>query len=203
LDASAPPCYLDDAVPVRHVILAASALLVLGLAVFLFLEVRSSPAAPTVKATPKPERVAETTPDHSEDEAPAPVRTVAAAGNTSPPPTARPPKPDAEVAPALPSQPAGGVEGTADGVKLEALMAEANKAYDKMDFDEARTIAQKVLKQVPGNARMLRIMVSAACIENDATEAQKHYNLLGKADREQMKTRCSRYGVAFTDPPAK
>jgi hypothetical protein len=188
-------------VPVRHVILAASAVLVLGLAVFLFLEVRSSPAAPTASPAPKPDRVAETTPDHEEDDSPAPMRTVAAAGTTTtaPTPSARPPK--VEDAPALPSQPSGGVEGTADGVKLEALMAEANKAYDRMDFDEARTIAQKVLKQAAGNARMLRIMVSTACIENDATEAQKHYNLLGKADREQMKTRCARYGVAFIDPP--
>ena len=92
---------------------------------------------------------------------------------------------------------------TAETVKLDDVMAEANKAYDKMEFDEARGFAKKVLEQQPNNARMLRIMVSAACVEVDAPEAQKHYNLLGKPDREQMKTRCARYGVTFTDPPTK
>lgn len=187
---------------VRHILLAASAVLVLGLVVFLFLEVRSSPAAPKID---KPDRKAEPVAETTTDDAPPttePVRTVAATDSTDP--TPRPPPPvEAGSAPALPPQPAGGVEGTADGVKLETLMAEANKAYDRMDFDEARTIAQKVLKQVPGNARMLRIMVSTSCIENDGVEAQKHFNLLGKADREQMKTRCARYGVTFTEPPAK
>ena len=46
-------------------------------------------------------------------------------------------------------------------------MSEANKAYDRGDFDDARTIAMQVLAIDPTNVRMLRIMVSAACIDGD------------------------------------
>jgi len=74
-------------------------------------------------------------------------------------------------------------------------MDEANKAYDRGDLDEAKAIAQKVLVASPDNVRMLRIVVSATCISGDTAEAQKAYVLLPKSDREQMKTRCGRYGV--------
>ena len=36
----------------------------------------------------------------------------------------------------------------------------------------------------------------------DAADAQKYYNQLPQQDRAAMKTRCDRYGVTFTDPPA-
>jgi len=187
----------------RHVVLAIAAILVFGLGVFLFVEVRSSPAAPP------PVHVA----DREDVEPPAepPADTVRATGRTVTERTggrAAPTfnrllhnnhtttAPQIET-PTTDTKP----EQTLEGVKLEAVMAEANKAYDRMDFDEARSIAQRVLQQQPDNTRMLRIMVSSACIESDGPEAQKHYNLLPKADRDQMKTRCARYGVTFTDPP--
>jgi hypothetical protein len=84
--------------------------------------------------------------------------------------------------------------------KLDAIMAEANKAYDRGDLDEAKTIAQKVLRTSPNNVRMLRIVVSASCIAGDSAEAQAAYVQLPKSDREQMKTRCARYGATFTEP---
>jgi hypothetical protein len=48
---------------------------------------------------------------------------------------------------------------------------------------------------------MLRIIVSAHCIQGDSGVAQQHYERLPQFDREQMKTRCDRYGVVFKDPP--
>jgi len=45
--------------------------------------------------------------------------------------------------------------------------------------------------------RMLRIMVSASCIDGDAAVAQAHYGKLPASDQEQMKVRCARYGVTF------
>lgn len=177
--------------------------------VYLFLEVRSSPAAPQVVATREPATSRTTTDDTDHSDGPTtPVAKArvdgarsysaglrntarrATAGAATPEPSSTPP----------PSVPA---EEKLEGPKLDAVMAEANRAYDKMDFDEARSIAQKVLKQYPDNTRMLRIMTSSFCIESDQSESQKYFNLLPAPDREQMKTRCARYGVTFTDPPAK
>jgi hypothetical protein len=83
--------------------------------------------------------------------------------------------------------------------KLDDVMDEANKAYDRGDLDEAKGIAQRVLATSPNNVRMLRLVVSASCIAGDSGDAQKAYLLLPKFDREQMKTRCARYGVTFED----
>jgi len=200
------PVLSGSSVAVRHVLLAIGTVLVLGLGVFLFVEVRSSPAAPPV--------VHSETRDLAEaDDEPAATTTGAATGVTD-----RTKQRTASTFNRLVRHPtstttdSGGArpsigepdKQTLEGVKLEETMAEANKAYDRMDFDEARTIAQRVLAQHPDNTRMLRIMVSAACIENDQTEAQKHYNLLpNKFDRDQMRVRCARYGVTFTEPLPK
>lgn len=84
--------------------------------------------------------------------------------------------------------------------KLDAIMGEANRAYDQGEFEEAKQIAQKVLAQAPGNVRMLRIVVSSECIAGDGAEAQKYFAQLPASDRAQMRTRCDRYGVTFKDP---
>ena len=86
-------------------------------------------------------------------------------------------------------------------VHADALMDQANKAYDRQDYDEAKSIAQKVLATTPNNVRMLRIMVSSSCIDGDTATAQKYYVMLPKYDRDQMKLRCGRdNGVTFTEP---
>ncbi len=195
----------------RHILLAVAAALVLGLGVYLFFEVRAKPA--TAEARPRPGATA------AADQEREPGGTTAAARTERDPTTAvgsgtgssplagriRPRKPsggkltdvpasDPEVVPEL--------ESGDRPQKLDIAMAEANKHYDRGDFDEARAIAKKVLQKSPGNARMLRVLVSAACIEGDGPEAQKHYNELAPTDREQMKTRCAKYDVTFTEPKA-
>ncbi|MBA2543640.1 MAG: hypothetical protein H0V17_28620 [Deltaproteobacteria bacterium] len=185
--------------------------LVLGMGVYLFFEVRSRPAAPQARTAAK---AAEPEAEDKEDKEVGEAK-AQPAGDRPYTPGIRgmarkvenekvgdPARGDAGSAPALGSEdpPA---DGKLEGPKLEAVMAEANRAYDKMEFDDARSIAQKVLKQHPTNTRMLRVMASAHCIESDTAEAQKYFNLLPPPDREQMKTRCARYGVTFTDPPAK
>jgi predicted Zn-dependent protease len=89
---------------------------------------------------------------------------------------------------------------TGPNPKLDAIMGEANRAYDSGDFDEAKQIAQKVLQRSPGNVRMLRIVVSSECIAGDSAEAQKYFAQLPVEDRAQMRTRCDRYGVTLKDP---
>ena len=185
--------------PVRHTLLAVAAVLVTGMCVYLFFQVRSSPAAPQPPSATANEDVE---PDAKSGDEPGPK--VAGAGLRGIARTANGGEDKSPETPASsipPTEPV--VEGKLQGPKLDALMAEANKAYDKMDLEEARSIAQKVLKQQPANTRMLRIMTSSYCIEVDAGEAQKWFNMLPAPDREQMKTRCTRYGVTFTDPPAK
>ena len=92
--------------------------------------------------------------------------------------------------------------GTGSGAnpKLDSIMALANKAYDRQDYEEAKTIAGKVLAKQPKNTRMARIMVSASCFDGDAAVAQRWYEELPKGDREMMAIRCKRNGITFTDP---
>jgi lipopolysaccharide biosynthesis regulator YciM len=92
------------------------------------------------------------------------------------------------------------VDDVKAGLKQDNLMELANKAYDGQDFEQATAIAQKVLSKDPNNVRMLRIVVSSNCIQGDSIVAQQAYEKLPKADREQMQTRCDRYGVTFKEP---
>nr|HEX4313582.1 hypothetical protein [Kofleriaceae bacterium] len=115
-----------------------------------------------------------------------------------------------QAAPAAPLAPgnlhnttAGSDDGTHVDAHADALMLEANKSYDAGNYDEAKATADKVLAEQPHNVRMLRIEVSVACLDGDQGAAQKSYDALPKADRDQMKIRCSRSGITFTDsvPP--
>lgn len=190
------------AVTVRHSILAAGAVLVLGMAIYLLREVgrspsdakadRSPPAAvnppaeahpttqpPTRANLPPPTRVA--TSDTAPDRTPPPDR-------TQPIEEVQPPESVARIMPTGPNP------------KLDAIMGEANRAYDHGEFEDAKVLAIKILEKSPGNVRMLRIVVSSECIAGDAAEAQKYFAQLPAADRAQMRTRCDRYGVTFKDP---
>jgi hypothetical protein len=172
--------------------------------VYLFFEVRSSPAAPQPRSPVAKADEPKDTETDSADPTPKPRTISERAGGRGPTGMKINRKsPDATEAPA-PTPPPPPADGTIP-VKLDALMSEANKAYDRQDFDEAKTIAHKVLRQSPGNPRMLRILVSTACIDHDATEAQKHYNLLtDRSDRDVMKTRCQRdYGVTLVETATK
>ena len=166
--------------------------------VYLFHEVRTTPSAegatqPSQQRTPEH---AERGDDH-EDGKPAPIAT------TGPrPPLAA--KTDSAPANSGDSPSLGGgddPEGEKANPSIEAVMDRANKAYDHSDFEEAKMIAGKVLSKLPTNIRMMRIMVSASCIDNDIAVAQKWFEQLPKADREQMKVRCDKYGVTFKEPP--
>jgi hypothetical protein len=180
------------------------AVLVLGLGVYLFVEVRAQPAPPNITRKSQPSQLAE-------NEAVATPAPPAPAPPIAPPVAGRPkvfrdPSMTAlAVAPAPPAlrdAAAGSAASDTDaallvGPKLDAIMDEANKAYDRGDFEDARQVAARVLARFPGNVRMLRVMVSASCIDGDAAVAQAHYAKLPPGDQEQMKVRCARYGVTF------
>jgi hypothetical protein len=79
-----------------------------------------------------------------------------------------------------------------------AAFDEANRAYDASDYDQAKTIALKLLGKNPGNVRLMRIVVSSACMMGDASSTVADlYKKLPSADQTQMKTRCERFGISF------
>ncbi len=170
---------------------------------YLWREVSATPAP---AETSKPDTRAAKPP--VEDDAPEPEKPpgkVAVTPETkrpirdTTPIKASPPPPTSTSAPTLTGSDPIAEELAKANPKLDAVMAEANKAYDHGDFDEAKGIALKVLAKDPSNVRMLRIAVSAACIDGDSNEAQRHYTMLPGPDREAMKIRCGRYGINFTD----
>ena len=195
-------------VTVRHALLPVGAALVLGVGVYLFLAVRAQPALPRLAQSetnsPPPARAAA----HSVPQPAAPRNAsiaTPATPPTAPPPTPPPPSPAQPPKDPPPAHevaaPALAVEAPPTGPKLDAVMAEANKAYDRGDFEDAKLLAGRLLAAYPGNVRMLRIMVSASCIDGDTTVAQTHFAKLPPADQEQMTIRCARYGVTFSDKP--
>lgn len=78
-------------------------------------------------------------------------------------------------------------------------MDEANRYYDRQEFDTAQEAALKILERSPGNVRMLRIVVSTACFMGEPEKAQRYWNELPERDRVQMSTRCARVGVSFRE----
>lgn len=194
----------------EHVILVAGAIAVSGIALYLFVAVREAPAqaqviASTVEspkrsidadadATDAAPRVARARPDpDARDDEPRGKRPIRALG--------KPMMGDFRKATA--ERELAEQDPDRANPKLDAVMDEANKAYDSGDTEDAKAIALKVLASDPTNVRMLRIAVSTSCIDGDSAEAQKHYAQLPGGDREQMRTRCARYGVTFNDTDQK
>lgn len=179
----------------KNALLIAAAVAVLVAGVYLFIQVRATPAeagATQVTTAPSP------SPSPSPAASPAPAVAAPAAKPDVPAPGStrtsweRPASAGSDGAPP---------DNAKVNLKLDNLMELANKAYDGQDFDQATAIAGKVLEKEPNNIRMLRIMVSSHCIQGDSAVAQEHYNRLPQFDRDQMKVRCDRYGVVFKDPP--
>ncbi len=197
---------LRKLVTIRHTLLAVGAVLVLGMAIYLFREVGRAPSdahATVVHGEPPPSpppTVARSTDPPSRAVLPTqPARPVMTGTGPVTADTPPPTPPQQDVPPPDHAEIGLQTQGRANP-KLDAIMAEANKAYDHGDFDEAKQIAEKVIEKNPGNVRMLRILVSSECIAGDAAVAQKYFAQLPAPDRAQMRTRCDRYGVTLKDP---
>jgi hypothetical protein len=177
--------------------LAGLAVAVLVMGVYLFIEVNATPAA--AQAIPQ-------TQARMHSQAPeAPVTHSTESGQHAPasPRVGRPLRPEELRQPEAPAS-GGDAPSLPNEVpdktdpRFQMVMAEANKAYDRQDFEEARAIALKVLAKDPTNVRMLRIMVSSHCIEgDDNVAAQTYYDKLPEFDKQQMTKRCANYGVTF------
>jgi hypothetical protein len=180
----------------KNLALIAAAVAVTVMGVYLFIQVKATPAQAHHASTPSRQPVVpEAAPEPTHETGPAPTPAAARPA----PVVNAPSRPDLSNDVATPSA-AELDDQRRPNLKLDNLMELANKAYDRQDFDEATAIAGKVLVKDPTNVRMLRVMVSANCIAGDSAVAQEHYTKLPPFDRGQMKTRCDRYGVTLTDP---
>lgn len=183
----------------RHLI-AIVAVVVVGIGVYLFLQVNADPPAVSAVA-PRP-----ATPMIQAPDLHAPV----ARPPLPPPPPTNVPTVEAPAAarPALTPEEAEAAhaEAAADlrsrvrarpvfktkpNPKLDLVMQEATNAYDKGDLAKAKTIASKVLARFPSNAQMLHVMVSSSCAEGNVEAAQKYYGRLSPADRASLKKQCA------------
>lgn len=111
-----------------------------------------------------------------------------------------PPSPEPAAEPAAGVGPVGIAESAAPTLEPGSLpdkMAEANRLYDRGDYEAANRMAKEVLKEQPYNTKMLRIGASSACILGDPADARVHYEKLPEHDQQQIARRCKRYGVEF------
>jgi regulator of protease activity HflC (stomatin/prohibitin superfamily) len=145
--------------------------------VVLVVKVRSAPPAPSVSPG---EAVRSHT---SAERPPAEARTRA--------PTVQPREQPQEPEVAEP-------EAAADSPQTIAeKMTEANRLYDRGDYEAAAQMAKEVLKSQPQNVKVLRIAASTACILGDGNEARVYYDQLPERDQQQIARRCRRYGIEF------
>lgn len=187
---------MQGQVSARHIVLMvlAGAVLIAGL--FLFHQVRS----PVEVAQPPPASAPASAPAQREDPNAGPSLVASGAAKRDVVPgMSNSGSRSATGAPTVPP----GEEQNSDRADpgMVAVMDQANKAYDRGDFEEAKAFATDVLAKLPSSIRMMRILVSASCIEGDAAVAQQWFDKLPPRDRAQMKIRCDRYGVSFRDPP--
>jgi len=80
-------------------------------------------------------------------------------------------------------------------VEQSDTLTEANKLYDKGDFDGARALAQKMLVDLPGNVKMLRVVVSSSCILGEGDVAQQYVGQLPPGDHAAMVARCAKFQI--------
>jgi cytochrome c-type biogenesis protein CcmH/NrfG len=189
-------------VNLKSAVIAAATIAVAAFALYLFIQVRATPArANATQVTQRPPTPHQEAAEPARPKPPAPPKEMVKPKLLQDPNGSgqwwKSPQLGREVdGPPAPTQ----VDDVKAGLKQDNLMELANKAYDGQDFDQATAIAQKVLSKDPTNFRMLRIVVSSNCIQGDSVVAQQAYEKLPKADREQMQTRCDRYGVSFKEP---
>jgi hypothetical protein len=184
------PCY-HRIVPVRVAALIGTAVALLGVLVYLHVAVHAaSPApggAPTAAA---PIEAPAARASDRDSQAESSRNRLPALARTAPvTPAPRPSEP----------QPVPTDLATDPNLEVATAMDEVNRLYDRSDYDAAQQGALRILERMPGNVRMLRLVVSSACMMGEPDKAQKYWIELPEHDRAQMTTRCARFGVTFKE----
>ena len=201
--------------PVRHIVLAATSVAVLGALVFLLVEVRASPqieipeaALAEARARYQRHQSAAERPVVSAD-VPAPPRrppprpAVANPATPDPaaPPPAMPPVPPDEMDPAT----AAAVERMEQLRDREEMRPEIRERrerlrayYEEGNFEMALREARSLLPDAPTNRYVMRTAVTSACALGQQEIAQSYYGQLFRdEDRRIVRVRCARYGIEF------
>lgn len=200
--------------PPKTIALLVSGVLVLAAIGYLYVDVRAAPDAVPAKVLDEArekakvaERSRATAPSPANLDDPwsrtkvEPVADVKVGSGTITLPQEDQVEPEPTQAPEYrPATPGEASTPTLDGdPRLETSNAkdEANRQYDKQDFEGALATAVKILDREPGDVRMLRVAVSSACQLGDGEKAKQYYAQLPPHDQSQMARRCSRMNITF------
>lgn len=199
---------------VRNIIISASAAVLLGAMLVLLVKVQESPAgsvpetalaearqrherAQSRRAPPAPASEPRSITPRERSPRPAKKPRTRAASEDSPP---RP-------RPSIRGRSLSGVINQSPRDRAESLkerMDAVNSLYDHKDFEAALDAARVILEESPRNVRMLRVVVSSACIMGQPEVALDSYLLLPPAPHQRhMRKRCARYGVDLPPPGAR
>ena len=203
--------------PVRYMVLAATAVVVLGALVILLVEVRADPEI-EIPETALADARARYQRDRSamERAADAPAMPMPAATRRTPPTPAPQPAPIPMPEPSAPTIDPG-VDPAAAGTDVEAeeRMARLREReemrpelreqrevvrqyYDEGNYEMALREARGLILRAPTNRYVLRVAVTSACALGDKATASEYYSQLFRdEDRRIVRVRCSRYGVEF------
>jgi hypothetical protein len=192
-------------VPLRSILLAVSGGLVLVAIIALFLEVREAPARPNQakidEARQKHKRTKSAPPPSdpwSRNTADTPASPTPRLGVETPPMVEPAPEIEEERRPPPTAREAATPNLDGDPrLEISSAKDEANRLYDKMDYDGALQKALSVLEKEPGDVRMMRVVVSASCQLGDADKAKQYWLQLPPHDQNQMTRRCQRFGITF------
>ncbi|HWN66924.1 MAG TPA: hypothetical protein VNM90_04745 [Haliangium sp.] len=206
--------------PVRYMVLAATAVAVLGALVILLVEVRASPEI-EIPETALAEARARYQRHQSAMErvADAPSMPMPAVTRRTPPaPAPQPEQPapipmpepstpmiDPSVDPAAAATDAEAEERMARLREREEMRPEIRERrevvrqyYDEGNYEMALSEARTLIPQAPTNRYVLRVAVTSACALGDKAVANEYYSQLFRdEDRRIVRVRCSRYGVEF------
>jgi hypothetical protein len=182
------PCY-HRIVPVRVAALIGTAVALFGVLVYLHVAVHA--ASPVQVGAPMAAAPVEAARASDRDSQAESSRTRVPAVERSAPVTPAPRRTEPLPVPTdLATDP---------NLEVAAAMDEVNRLYDRSDYDAAQQGALRILERMPGNVRMLRLVVSSACMMGEPDKAQKYWIELPEHDRAQMTTRCARFGVTFKE----
>lgn len=193
---------------IKSILLAVSGGVVVLALIYLSMEVRAAPPpvpaakieeargkAKKTRAAPSPSNVSDPWGASTAE------KNAMAEAKTEPAPAPEPQIEEPAVEPEVNTMKTAPVPDVDNDPRLELSTAkdEVNRLYDKQDYEGALANGIAVLAKEPGDIRMLRVVVSAACQLGDADKAQQYWAQLPPHDQSQMTRRCQRFGIAFKE----
>lgn len=197
-------------------VLAATAVLVLGALVLLLVEVRASPDIEIPEAALAEARARyqrnKSALERAADTQAMPTPMATRRPPPTPPPSAPAPTPMPEPPePALANDPAAAQTDVAAEERMARLREQEEmrpeirerrevirQYYDEGNYEMALREARTLIPQAPTNRYVLRVAVTSACALGEKEIAGQYYSQLFRdEDRRIVRVRCSRYGVEF------